>query len=74
MAVSRGVGFVIEGGGGLERSVGIQSKEGIVRPGPTHQGGKSMASPSGSVALNSPTTVPIGWFSAMARDEVEFKS
>ena len=33
-----------------------------------------IASPSGSVALNSPTIVPTGWFSVIARAAVEFRS
>ena len=33
-----------------------------------------MALASESVALNSPTMVPTGWFSVMVRGEVKFKS
>ena len=40
--ISRGVGFVVESGRGLERTVGLEGEEGIVAvPCPAHQGDKS---------------------------------
>ena len=69
--ISRGVGFKVESGGGLEGAVGLKGEEGIVGvPCSAHEVvALVMRSASGSVALKSPTTVPMGWFSAMVRKE-----
>ena len=64
--VGRCITLVIKNCGSAKRTIGLEGEKGIVRIPPHSPVVIKVELASGSVALNSPTIVPMGWFSAIA--------